>query len=314
MKRFLLRIVAFGVAMVALLVLTLVLNPAGPENYYRAFWIKKNLISNVNRDSSIVIVGGSNVAFGFNSVSISEKTGIPVINTGLNAGLGLKCIVEETFPFLKDGDILIFSPEYDHFVKYGAYGWTSFVELLCLGNWAYLPKMCMRQWITVGKNIPKVISNRVDYRILNTFPFKKEIPATYKISAFNNNGDIVAHWGENHTLLKIDVQKKDPQAINNHFIGWLTVRLCEIMERGVKIVMLPPVLAATEYINREDEINSIDSALRQECIPFICAPKEMVYPDSLFYDTFYHLDSLGAAIHSADLVRLLKEHNIIPRN
>lgn len=122
----------------------------------------------------------------------------------------------------------------------------------------------------------------------------------------------MAHYKLSHPLLHIGNKKEASKRPDDKFFIWFLNELQELSDRGIRIVMLPPALAQTAYDNQKDNIHIIDSMLRESDFPFICPPSAMSYPDSLYYDSYYHLDSLGAAIHSKDLIFLLREHNIIP--
>lgn len=308
MKRFSLQVWIFiGVMIIALVSIGIIL-PYNQNAYLREFFVKERILQNPERHPAIVLVGGSNVAFGFNSPLIGDSLGFPIINTGLHAGLGLKFIVEKTFPYIEKGDILVFSPEYGYFFEDEAYGGLAFTDLFFLNNGKDAYATNPLQWRILIQNTPRFLRNKVEDQIIGSFFPNKE--TIYRLSSFNSNGDVVAHWGQKHDLIKIDIQKRVPRPVNARFMNWLGDQLQYISKKDIHIVMLPPVLAATEFANTKDEINLVDSALRRIGFPFICAPEEMAYHDSLFYDTFYHLDSLGAAIHSEDLIRILKAREI----
>ncbi len=61
----------------------------------------------------IVVVGGSSVAFGLDSGLLEEYTGMPVVNFGLYAALGTKLMLDLSESGIKQGDVVIISPEID---------------------------------------------------------------------------------------------------------------------------------------------------------------------------------------------------------
>ncbi|MCM1041771.1 MAG: hypothetical protein NC396_05005 [Bacteroides sp.] len=305
MKRFLLQFGIFALAMAALLVLLIVTLPSSPTGYTREFFIKQRMMSDEERNPSIILLGGSNVAFGYNSPMIAERLQMPVINVGLNAGVGLKLMVDESFPYLKKGDVLVFSPEYDHFFGLFAYGYLPLAEVFYQGKGECAAKMNLQQWRVVCRNMPMLLQKRVDYKIKSLFIPPEESSKVYQVSSFNEYGDIVVR--EEQEPLRIPLKKEPPGNINREIIHWLEVKLMEISRKGVSVCMLPPILARTAYANKEVNIERVDSCLRKIGFPFICTPWEMTYPDSLFYDTFYHLDSLGVIIHTEDVIDLLKK-------
>ena len=61
----------------------------------------------------IVIIGGSSVAFGYDSETLSEVFGRPVINFGLYAELGTKLMLDLAEDAIREGDIVLIAPELD---------------------------------------------------------------------------------------------------------------------------------------------------------------------------------------------------------
>ncbi len=61
----------------------------------------------------IVVIGGSSVAFGLNSQKLEELTGMPVVNFGLYATLGTKCMIDLAKANIGEGDVIILAPETD---------------------------------------------------------------------------------------------------------------------------------------------------------------------------------------------------------
>ena len=61
----------------------------------------------------IVLIGGSSVAFGYNSETLSELFDRPVINFGLYAELGTKLMLDLAEDAIHEGDIVLLAPELD---------------------------------------------------------------------------------------------------------------------------------------------------------------------------------------------------------
>ena len=73
--------------------------------------IDKHRLADKTSSPRIVLEGGSNLAFGIDSRKIEDSTGLPVINMGLHAGLGLDFIVNEIKYIVKPSGIVILSIE-----------------------------------------------------------------------------------------------------------------------------------------------------------------------------------------------------------
>jgi hypothetical protein len=65
----------------------------------------------------IVLIGGSNLAFGINSEILRSRTGCEVVNMGFNGYLGIRFMLAEARPHIRPGDIVVVAFEYDNYVK-----------------------------------------------------------------------------------------------------------------------------------------------------------------------------------------------------
>src|SRR5690606_36467004 len=60
----------------------------------------------------IIVAGGSGVLFGVSAGQIEEATGMPCVNYGVHAGLALRYLLHRTLEVAREGDLVIFIPEY----------------------------------------------------------------------------------------------------------------------------------------------------------------------------------------------------------
>lgn len=302
MKRFSLQVWLFVLLLFLTLGMIILVLPYNPENYLWEHLEKEKMLADSERDSAIVFVGGSNVAFGYNSPMIEERLGRPVINAGLHFGFGLRFIVKESFSYLKKGDVLVFSPEYEHFFSDYA-GGEALADIFYMTKGKYAAHLNAAQRNAIMENTALHMRNKIKYLFFLLRRGKDE--TIYKLSSFNNNGDVMGHWEKPHDLLLIPMEKNVARKFNSDSFDWLMENFTELSNRGVQLLMLPPVIARTAYANKSKEIHIVDSILYQRGIPFICPPFEMSYPDSLFYDSPYHLDGIGVSLHSQDVVPLI---------
>ena len=52
------------------------------------------------------------------------------INTGIHAGMGLIYMLDHSIGFIRKGDIVVISPEYDHFYGNNAYGGETLLRTI----------------------------------------------------------------------------------------------------------------------------------------------------------------------------------------
>lgn len=117
MRRFLINVACFGCVQLLILV-ALLYDISRRSNEYLAASIDKERSLRTAPGRRIVFVGGSNLAFGIDSLAIGRRLGLSPVNMGLHAGLGLQFMFRETRTGLRPGDLVVLSLEYEHFSKF----------------------------------------------------------------------------------------------------------------------------------------------------------------------------------------------------
>jgi len=107
--KFLLKCLIFF-AVIAAFIFVLVM-PQYDTEYMAALGDKFALVR-ADTQPKILLVGGSNVAFGFDSALLEEKTQMRVVNFGVHAALGQPFHADIIKNQLNPGDIVILAPEY----------------------------------------------------------------------------------------------------------------------------------------------------------------------------------------------------------
>lgn len=266
--------------------------------------VKMSMLSEPERMPAVVLLGGSNVAFGYDSELLADSIGMSVVNAGLHASVGLKYIIDDCFPRLKRGDILVLSPEYGHFFGNMAYGEAPMADLVYLSGGHLAGKLNWRQWYSLFDNTPKYLRTKLEYAFLNSLPMAKD--SVYSLSAFNKYGDVVAHWKKDEHRYSEPLKASGLGEWNSGFFSYLIGELRLLQERGIYIIMCPPVMADTMYRNNRLNIEYTDSMFSTAGFRLAGPQKDMVLPDTLFYDTGYHLRRIGAEKHSLYLIKLLR--------
>jgi hypothetical protein len=73
---------------------------------------KKNAATEVS-EPKLLLLGGSATLFGIKASVIQYELGIPTVNGGLHAGLGMDMILREARGMLRSGDTVVLFPEYE---------------------------------------------------------------------------------------------------------------------------------------------------------------------------------------------------------
>jgi len=267
--------------------------------------IKKHELLANTKENKIVLTGGSNVIFGFNSKTISDSLNIPVINHSIHAGYGMKYILDDVERFINKGDILIFSPEYSHFLEKNYLGKEPLLFSLTA-----IPKnlglVSIGQLINIAPFIPQFSFQRVKSFLYYTLKKenKGDIKKTYGEFAINTNGDNNTHWLKNKQNFKPYVFKGSH---NNEPINYLIDFKNRIQKKGAKLIVLAPSLCNTSYLMNNNTIKQIHEKLTNNNIPVVGNPEDFVYDDRFFFDSPYHLNGKGVKKRTKQLIQILKK-------
>jgi hypothetical protein len=112
-RLFSLRLLQVALLTAAMIALIFAAIGPDPDHYFAGSQLQLELLKNTP-GPRIILVGGSNVSFGIDAELMQRTLGIPVINDGLHAGLGLSPL-RELQDYLRDGDVVIISLEYQLF-------------------------------------------------------------------------------------------------------------------------------------------------------------------------------------------------------
>jgi len=248
----------------------------------------------------VILIGGSGLAFGTDSAAISAAAGRPVVNMGMIAGLGLDYMLREAADGLRAGDLAVLIPEYE-VIGGGVRGHgPTFVNLLEF-NPAAGRYMGLRQWWMAAQAMAQTNgrqwANAVTVAIRHGGAYQ---PPAYSTKAFNSDGDAVGHLDLPHQPLPqpYPLMQAQPEALAS-----IERFRSRVRAAGADFVLVFPALAESQFKFNQAEIDKLAAGLTG--IPVVGKPEEWVYPDSWFYDTFYHASRQARSARSAHLGQLL---------
>jgi len=289
--------------LVAMVMTLLVLfSPHDNENYMAAAVDKHRLLYSVP-SPRIILIGGSNIAFSVDSQMLAEHFGMPVINMGLNVDLGLRYILNEVRPALRDGDILLIFPEYAHFSDIPLDG-----KARELGTLIKLCPKCISGINTPlqAYNVVSGIFQASESDILRAVGKPVEHSVVYERKGFNAWGDMVAHLdqptpsGFANSIPKIKVSSSSPA------IELLNIFYESLDAAGVEVFLIYPAIPINIYKAQQENFNTLDEFIKTGVeIPVVGAPQDFIYAKKLFYDTTYHLNREGRRLHTNHVIDML---------
>jgi hypothetical protein len=257
----------------------------------------------------MLFAGGSGAAFSIDAEAIGKKMNRCGFNLGVHAGLGIIFMVNQVMKLAKPGDVIVVSTEYylseaeiplkasviqsmPDLAPYFEIDGTQIIALRfeMFSKWFY--DRARRIQATVGEGKMSVL--------------RKDNNQYYRKNGFSPYGDYVLHlnqarpWG---IFTTYDYEKKDYSTE----IACLN-KLKSLENKGVKVYYAFPAYVDTDFEKNQIALRDFEKQLRKGLLfPILGRPDDFLYPDSLFFDTAYHLGKTGREKRAETMDRLLKE-------
>jgi len=251
----------------------------------------------------IIFLGGSNVGFGLDSRMVEDSTHYPVVNMALQAPLGLKFMIDEVTGNIKRGDIIILSSEY--FLKGSPDlkilsqlcdlnpNESTYVHLNFNEQVGYFVADLQRCLI----GLIKTLSDKGSYRQNGFFR-----------DGFNKEGDFIAHLDRPREHFAGTILKKIGYSDELEHMNAL-VTLCR--QRGARIYYLYPTYQKTSFEVNKKAITEFSFILHKGLTcPILNKPESLVFPDSVFFNTEYHLTGLGRGMRTRATLKTFRENHV----
>ena len=269
----------------------------------------------------IVLVGGSNLAFGIDSAMIQEATGCPVVNMGMNGYFGIRFMQSEVRPSIREGDIVVQAFELDNFFK-SVDGTATNLMVVAKWNprvWNYLTP---RQQLAILERVPyaaqfkilRISREAVDVlRVMLTGPDEGSygrdlVTSIESFEGFNQYGDLESHLGVPWTEEREQgIVSADASGIETQAIDLLQEFSVEMEARGAHVLTSYTPVLQDFYVEHEALLTELHRQIAGRA--GIHAPSSIsrfVFPSEDFFDTVYHLDAEGRAMRTQRLIEDLR--------
>ena len=243
----------------------------------------------------IIFIGGSSLALGLDSEIVERQTHMQVVNMGLNGGLGLRYMLDEVKANIRPGDIIVISPEYEHWHGSLLDGGLNMLWAIRANPKSITALSSPNQILVIAQNAPEFIQEK----------FSELLPGrrnpVYNRDAFNQYGDFVNHLDQLHVEPLGSIARINEQPDNPNTTEVLRAFAIYANCRNARVVYSFPPLAATQ-LALSDNKTAIDHILAElngiSEIQVIDLPTDNVYPDNTFFDTVYHLNADGRKTRS----------------
>jgi hypothetical protein len=279
------------------------INAGHAKNAFTAALVDKHKYAQSIQSPKIVLVGGSNLAFGINSGLLSEKTKLPVVNMALLAPLGIHFILSDAADYIKKGDIVIMSFEYNIAVKGDIESQLSVVD--------FIPED--RHFVTDTLGLMETLKSRFLHRLqapskienILQNPTVEDPYSIYFRSAFSPQGDISSHL--NNIIHDVHA---DPGIVDSFPFEQQVKAMNAFTEyfksKGAKVYFLYSVIAESFYQNTAKAVTKLDQQYKKHLTARILSePQQSVYADSSCFDTVFHLKGEARDQHTEKVAAAL---------
>ncbi len=276
------------------------------DRAYIAATLDKHARLETQPHPQLIVTGGSNVAFGLDSELLGERlSGYAVIDLGLHAGVGLGFMLAEAEAATGPGDVVVVSPEYQHFARTQKDMLVAVLEQRPR-SLAYVP----------ARDVPGLLDRGITDggRVLRESLWRRlhGAPASYppySRDSFNALGDVVAHRS-----------LPAPERIDRFVFKDLTegsVRAtarrlnafgARCRKRGGRAYLIWPPIPRLVFEQNRESLELIQAALTGVLeIPALNRPEDVAFDTRFFFDTPYHLTAAGARRRTEALAASLRQ-------
>jgi hypothetical protein len=288
MKTFISKTIIFILPVIVIFLLGIVLptTPRASKSLLMAS-VNKNLLLQNTLSPRIIFVGGSNISFGLNSQMIKDSLLLNPINTAIHASIGIKFMIDNTIDFIQEGDIVVLVPEYSHFYKSLNFGSEELLRTILDVDLIKLKYLNVYQMLNIIPFIPKYSLTK--FKLSEYIHIKEN--GVYSVSSFNQFGDAYKHWG----MQQQDFSPYGPikGEFNYELIKYFEKFSFAIKEKGGVLLVSFPGFQEISFNNSKEQILKVEQELLNSNLLIIGSPKRYKMPDSLMFNTPYHLTKSG---------------------
>jgi len=282
-------------------------------NDYMAAMIDKHERADQIGSPKIVIAGGSNIAFNIDSERVQDELKMPVVNLGLNVGLGLNFILEELKDISSENDVVFLFMTYfedlDGLYALRKHTIEHYSQARIYHQFSLNQEMVIHTRNTRNNLRNKIVSTILGSNRQNEPEFMGD-ESIYKRNNFNEFGDFEGH----HELepasdldQRFEFQYQFWKGIEplNSFSAWAD-------ENDITVYYVFPAYPITEFQKNKSVIKKYEHDLRQHLqMEILGNPETFLFEEEYFYDTVYHLTWEGREIRTNLFLNLLKRNEIL---
>jgi hypothetical protein len=234
-------------------------------------------------------VGGSNLSFGLNSQMILDSLHLNPVNTAIHARIGLKYIMDNTIQHVKKEDIVVLVPEYMHFLKEYDFVSDELLRTIFDVNISNYKLLSSKQRFDFLPLIPQFSLSK--FKPTEYFNIKEAADSIYSVHSFNQYGDAYKHW--NLKKVKFPPNLMNAAGFNPEVIQGMKKFQAEVSAKGATLWVSYPCFQDISFSKSTKAIKEVETHYIKNGFTLLGTPERYKMPDSLMFNTFYHLNKKG---------------------
>ena len=280
--------------------------PAEKEIAYLNAWTRKMRMLDGPRPPGVVLIGGSNVAFGMDSPRLSRRIGRPVYNAGLHGGLSIDFVMGELDDRLVAGDEVWMMFEY-HLYERRRVGSAAMAAVLVDVDRDAWRRFGGIERLRMADDVATYVGRKIRYACEREFSRRSgrlvadDGLTIYDAKFFNASGDLTSHWDRAPGSPPVHRGAPDVRPVDRRLIRRMAKRAQRWSDRGVTTRVLPPVKMRAAFDDRSAMIATLRQQLDAAGIAMSMPPDAFAYSKEYFFDTTDHLNRGGIDRRVADL-------------
>lgn len=283
------------------------------ETSYNAVIIDKYKRLQETPSPKIVLIAGSNFAYGINSKLLADSLQKPVVNMAIHYDYGTKFMLNQISSELRKGDIVIMGFEYIIESK----GNKS--EQLLMAR--YFPKA--KEWMhfddmfeeireksqlrinTLKTFLERVLKNKeINYQVSDT-------TSVFFRGATNEYGDLISHYNNPPMIPIPRAILSDKESLKDAILD-MNAFYHTMKARGVKVCFVYPTYSKANFDLDKPIIYKYQQEYQKYAqFPILGKPIDFVFADSLYHDMAYHLTQKGGDIRTQKIIQLVRKTGLM---
>lgn len=312
MRNFIIKTLCFSCIFLALFLIIAGLFSWGTKYshiFLNCYGMKERLLSEA-APPRIVFQGGSNVTYGINSEAVEDSMQTRTLNVAFQFHLGMRLMLSEVSDYCCKGDILVLSPEYEHFYGWG-YGDNGTLAKMVLLYPNIIKHYNVNQIFSAAKGIPyafRFMGNIIAQTIDDKMDHSNGQNVSNTLS-FNSYGDEVSHWAAPEYNYYIDGYELSG-SFDEAFFEEFCETINNLKTRGIDVRIIPPSLYRKYYEEQKDKMQYVVERLQRAGLPFEFEQELCLYEREDMFDSPYHLRKSGIDKRMKFIIDMLRTNSL----